>query len=670
MSDKPNKPHNFWQELKRRKVVRVVVVYAAAAFVILQLVEILAPSLRLPEWTMNLILVILIVGFIIAIILSWIYDIHPEGGIVKTEPAHKVKEEEIPKSSNSWKIASYVSFVVIVGLIIFHVISRSKRSAELALLDKSIAVLPFINDSPDEENKYFINGIMDEILIKLQAIRDFSVLGRTSVEQYRNPAKSIPEIASELGVNYIVEGSGQRYGNTFVLRVQLLEGHTGMHLWGESIKQEIESVNMITGIQSGIAGSIAEELQAVITPEEKLLIEKTPTTNLTAYYFYQRGREKYIQYRLGSDNREDLKRAEEHYHKALDYDSAFAQAYTGLAELYWYKYYWMDYVSEEFLDSMLFLANKALSYDDQLAEAYVLRGNYYERYHKKEQAIHEYDKAVKINPNLWEVPLFKGYLYYRDSDWVKSLDNYHKAASMHRGPFLPELFRRLGGMYSMIGFNEKAKYYLKEALKLDNDSSKYYGSLAAHEETNGNFEKAIELGKKSYATDSTDAYRLLRLGVCHSFFGLYEEYLAYIKKYYKRIQTSNRPDFIGQIRLGHAYWVNGFKEEAEYYFNEGLRINNEMLESNRHYLTDYITLFVLAAGHASLGDKEKAFEYFGLMNQKSSMPKWMIKDLNNDPLFDSIRDEPEFQQIVRDVEAKYKAEHERVRIWLEENDML
>ncbi len=143
----PNKLAQFWQELKRRKVLRVITVYAAVAFVILQLVEILAPSLRLPEWTMNFILVILIVGFIIAVILSWVYDIRPEGGIVKTEPVHKVKEEDVPKSSSSWKIASYISFVVIVGLIVLNVIPRTKRVIEKEILEKSIAVLPFINDS-------------------------------------------------------------------------------------------------------------------------------------------------------------------------------------------------------------------------------------------------------------------------------------------------------------------------------------------------------------------------------------------------------------------------------------------------------------------------------------------------------------------------------------------
>ena len=139
MSKSPNKLSQFWQELKRRKVTRTITVYAAAAFVILELTDIVAPSLGLPDWTPNLIIILLIVGFIIAVILSWIYDLHPEGGIVKTEPAEKVKAEDMPKSSNSWKIASYISFVVIVGLIVLNIIPRSNNKK---ILEKSIAVLP------------------------------------------------------------------------------------------------------------------------------------------------------------------------------------------------------------------------------------------------------------------------------------------------------------------------------------------------------------------------------------------------------------------------------------------------------------------------------------------------------------------------------------------------
>ena len=123
MPSNPNKLIQFWQELKRRKVVRVITVYAAAAFVILELTDIVAPSFGLPNWTLNFIIILLCVGFIIAIILSWIYDIHPEGGIVKTEPVHKVKTEDIPESTNSWRIATYVSVVVILCLLTLNILS-------------------------------------------------------------------------------------------------------------------------------------------------------------------------------------------------------------------------------------------------------------------------------------------------------------------------------------------------------------------------------------------------------------------------------------------------------------------------------------------------------------------------------------------------------------------
>ena len=207
----PNKLSQFWQELKRRKVVRVITVYAAAAFIILQLVEILAPSLRLPVWTMNFILIMLIVGFIIAVILSWIYDVHPEGGIVKTEPVDKVKEEEIPKSSNSWKIASYISFVVIIGLILLNIIPRANNNKEI--LDKSIAVLPFDDMSPEKDQEYFCDGMTDEIINALTHIEGLKVIARTSAFAIKGKHEDMREIGNRLDVATLLEGSVRKDGN-------------------------------------------------------------------------------------------------------------------------------------------------------------------------------------------------------------------------------------------------------------------------------------------------------------------------------------------------------------------------------------------------------------------------------------------------------------------------
>ncbi len=663
-----NKLSQFWQELKRRKVVRVITVYAAAAFVILELVDIIAPNLGLPAWTFNLVFILICVGFIIAVILSWIYDVKPEGGIVKTKPAHKVKGEDSSIASNSWRIASYISFLVIVALIVLNILPKSGKSKQTLILDKSIAVIPFISLSDDPEKQYLADGVMDAILLHLSKIEDLRVMSRTSVEQYRVTEKTATEICQELDVAFVLEGSFRKYGDQARLIVQLIQSGKEDHAWANQYDREWKD---IFTVESEVAQSIAHELKAVITPKEKQLIEKQPTTNLTAYDFYQRGRVEYEKYWLDRDNREALERAEELYHKALEFDSTFAQAYTGLAWVYWNKHYGEEFLEEDFLDSILILADIALSFDDQLAEAYVLRGRYYAANNIKEQAINEYDKAIKLNPNDWQAYMRKGYLYIND-DLVKALDNLHKAASLHRGSFLPEIYKRLGRNYALAGFKETGCFYIEAALKLDNDSAKYYHIMERVENESGNFEKAIEYGEYSLAIDSTKRSSIFYLGFNHLLLGHIEKFSEYMKAFERELNALDTFNYnkINELSIGHAYWVNGFIEEAEYHFNIALEFYSELRELDRHVYSDINTFYDLATHQAFLGEKDKAYELLGLINKQQRMPIWMVTNIKNDPRFDSIRDEPEFQQIVRDIEAKYHAEHERVRQWLEENDIL
>jgi len=240
------------------------------------------------------------------------------------------RKQRIPKKKLIWLLSGLVLVVIVIAaLFVFNVTGIRNIFKDDIDLEKSIAILPFINDSPDEENVYFINGIMEEVLNNLQTIRDLRVISRSSVEQYRDATRpTLPEIAKKLGVNYIVEGSGQKYGNKVRLRVQLIEATKDKHLWAKSYEKEIAGTEDIFGIQSGIAVAIAGELKAIITPEEKQIIEKTATISLTAYDFYQRGREELLKY-WSDNNREALERAEDFYLKALHNDTAFALAYTG-----------------------------------------------------------------------------------------------------------------------------------------------------------------------------------------------------------------------------------------------------------------------------------------------------------------------------------------------------
>jgi TolB-like protein len=669
-----NKLSRFWQELKRRHVIRVIMVYTGAAFVILSLVDMIREPFELPNWSFKLVIIILIIGLIIAVILSWIYDVHPEGGMVKTEPADQAGAGNLTGSSKGWKIASYISFIVIVTLIVLNIIPRTNSKE---ILDKSIAVLPFRNDSPNQERMYFINGTMEAILDNLCKINDIRVVSRNSVEQYRNNPKPTPVVAEEMNVSYILEGSGHRDGNNVRLFIQLLDGQKDQHLWSKSYDADIEE---IFTLQSEIAQLVAGEIEAIITPEEKQLIEKVPTTNLTAYDYYQRG--KAIQDEEWSRQSSDriLQRVEDNYFKALEHDSTFALAYTGLAWVYYRKYYFPTFLTEDFLDSMLILANMALSFDPQLSEAFVFKGLYYQEHDAALQAIDEYKNALHYNPNEWLAYFRIGSLYESQDQYLEAIKNYYIAASLHRGASLPGIYRSIASSFLMTGFNNISHNIAKEALVLDNDSAAYYRMMCEAESFIGRFEDAVRYRLRAFAIDSTSRSDLLIIGNNYLFLGNFERAVEYYMKLYKKqVEMLKAYDYsdgeirqeVPAIRLGQAYSLLGMEDEAKYYLNkslEYLKKRKEMERAPPH--SESHEIFVNALFYACLGDKEEAFEYLRLFYLTKYFPSWLVIQLKIDPAFTAIRDEPEFQQIVRDVETKFQAEHERVRQWLEENDML
>jgi TolB-like protein/Tfp pilus assembly protein PilF len=550
-----------------------------------------------------------------------------------------------------------IGAVITLVLIILGIFFIPKLIKPTKQLEKSIAVLPFINESPVDSNKHFINGIMEEVLNNLQTIKDLRVLSRTSTDQYQGPDKpTIPEIAKKLGVNYIVEGSGQKIGNTFILRVQLIKAKgKETHLWGKSYEQEIRGTNDIFNIQSQIAQAIAEELKTVITPEEKQLIERIPTSSKDALYFYQKGKEELGKFSSGSTNRRNkqvlitnkqaLASAKKMFTKALEYDSTLALAYTGLAREFW---------DRGNIDSTLILADKALFYNKQLSEAYILRGNYYDSKGEVTRAIDEYDKALKINPNSWEAYYQKGILY-RDADLLQSIDNFQKAASLNSGPELPDIKYEIARVYRFAGFYEKSKDIALEVLKLDGDSVRYFSHVSTAEFCLGNEEKALELRKRAYAIDSTNIAILQQLGESYRDMRKWEEMLKYFKKLAGR-----------SVHLGYAFLKNGYTKEAEDCFERLTKSFENTIKLNPQ---SYSTYGYLAILYAIKGDKEKVYENLNRFKQIQVLSIQLVQALNY-PAFDSIRNEPEFKKIAAEIEAKFQAEHERIRKWLEENNML
>ena len=454
----------------------------------------------------------------------------------------------------------------------------------------------------------------------------------------------------------LVEGSGQKYGNKFVLRVQLIAVKNEKHLWGKSFEREIKESSDIIDLQSQIALTIAEELKTSITPEEKQLIEKTLTSNLNALYFYQKGKEELAKYIWGwlkwnaqteINNTLALANARKMFTKALD-DSTFASAYSGLARVCW---------NEGKPDSALIFADKALSYDKQLFEAYILRGNYFESKGNVDGAMKEYDKALEINPNSWEAYYNKGSLYFNlyYSDQIKAMENFQKAASLNRGSELPDIKFGIATVYLLSGFYEKSEKIAHEVLKLDGDSVRYLSNVSTAEWYLGNSQKCLELRKRAFKIDSTRPMILQQFVEYYFLTRQWDKALKSWNKYYS-IDSSN--SFILPM-TGYIYLQNGYRKEAE-------DISDVLIKKNKDNKSVW-GYEQLAVAYIIRGEKVKAIENLNYCNNLDNPEKeiYLLVEFFNFPFFDSIRNEPEFQKIANEMKTKFQAEHERVRKWLE-----
>jgi TolB-like protein len=677
MPQKSNNLDRFWKELKRRKVIHVITVYAALAFVILQVTNLVVQPLRLPEWTEAFVIFLLCIGFVISVFVSWVYDITP-AGVQKTKSTSTIKhiDQETSLTSSGWKIATYISAVIIITLIAFNFINKRNLNIDISKLEKSIAVLPFFNDSPSDSNQYFINGIMEEVLNNLQKIKDFRVLSRNSVEQFRNnTTKSTPEIAKVLGVSFIVEGSGQKYGNRFVLRVQLIATNNEKHLWAESYNKEILETGDIIGIQSEIAQSIVKELNAAISPEEKKLIENTPTTNLNAYDYFFQAKNELMKFLMDNSNVDGLDKAMALYRQSLQYDSTFAQAYSGLANVFMNKYYAQANLKTNFVDSMIIYANKALNYNDQLEEAFYVKGKYYNITGDYDKALKEYSEAIEINPNYslayWDRA---GLGLLKTFDIINAFEDGFKSIEIEHGSLRPGMMRSLGYTFNNFGFPENARYYNEEALKLDNDSISYLNLLASLEEYQNDSE-SLELSEKVLKRDPSNLEALGRSLDCYERLGKYEDAYHIALNILQIWKEKGYSPQIGWEVIGLAYWKTGYLKEAKYYFNKQIDLCKKILKLDPN---DDYSKMVLAMIYSVLGEKEKALQFLKTVNNliyirynKGNISSLIyLYWLKYNPLLENLHSEPMFHKMVSDYENVYNITFKRFKTWLENKGML
>src|SRR5438874_6098829 len=301
----------FFEEVKRRKVYRVAVAYVIAAGGIIQLASAAFPAWELPNWSLRLVIVLLLIGFPIALILAWAFDLTSQG--VKTTPAPAAPGSHLRRN---------VIMLVATGIIIsaaagFFLLPR----ASARKIDKSIAVLPFENLSDEKGNAYFADGIQDDILTNLSKIGDLKVISRTSVMPYRGHTSNIREIAKTLGVSSVLEGSVRREGNRVRVNVQLINANNDEHLWANNYDRDLTDV---FAIQTDLAREIAGALQAKLSPTEKVQVERKPTENGEAYLAFLQAHTLFFQ---SMEDLEKLKQAEQLYERAIQLDPKFALAF-------------------------------------------------------------------------------------------------------------------------------------------------------------------------------------------------------------------------------------------------------------------------------------------------------------------------------------------------------
>jgi TolB-like protein/Flp pilus assembly protein TadD len=313
----------FFTELKRRNVYKVAAAYAIVAWLLIQVATQVFPFFEIPNWAVRLVVLLIIIGFPIALVIAWAFELTPEG-LKRTEVADAAPARR--SRSRAWIYVVLIAGALSVGLFFLGRFTAStKQSVSAAVSAKSIAVLPFDNLSRDPDNAYFASGIQDEIITRLAKIADLKVISRTSTQQYQSKPGNLSEIAKQLGVANILEGSVQKSADQVRVNVQLIQVASDSHLWADTYDRKLVD---IFGVESEVAKAIADSLQAKLTGGEQQALAVKPTNNVEAYDAYLRG----LAFEARTSNSpDDLEKVVGFYERAVQLDPAFALAWARLS---------------------------------------------------------------------------------------------------------------------------------------------------------------------------------------------------------------------------------------------------------------------------------------------------------------------------------------------------
>jgi TolB-like protein/Tfp pilus assembly protein PilF len=664
--------NGFFDELKRRKVYRVAIAYIVAGWALAQGISQVLPVFEIPNSRIRVVIVLLLIGFPVALVLAWIFDITPSG-IQRTS---RVDAQQTPVSHRRrnvfWLAAGGFLISAAVG---FFVLPRAVAHK----VDKSIAVLPFENLSDEKENAYFADGIQDDILTNLSKIGDLKVISRTSVMPYRGKTQNLRDIGKTLGVANILEGSVRRSGNKVRVNVQLIDATNDQHLWAEDYDGDLSDVFKI---QTDLATRIASALQAKLSPTEKAQMTQRPTENGEAYLAYIQAMNLFM-----PEESEKLKQAEQLYQRALELDPNFALASARLSHLESWMFHSID-PSVARRTKARTLAEQALKLQPNLPEAHLALGYcYYYGDLDYDRALSEFKIAQNGLPNDPDVLLSLGAIQRRKGQWAESTAYFEKAASVN--PKVGWVLQNLGINYEAVRNYEAAEKIYDRGIEVAPTSFglrglkaklaiAWKGDVSVAERMLANvppdfdpegmitegrigvfilerkFAEALAVLQKIngdilHGENGSPTSKGLLEGICYFFLNdkaKMRESMERARVFVEQQLRENPNDAGHHAQLGTIFAALGRKEDA---ILEGKRATELLPESKDAFDGPGMTI-QLAQIYAWTGEFDQALQ---LIEHSLTTPAGITAALLKlDPVWDPLRKDPRFQALIDKYSAK------------------